>query len=122
MNPLDQLAEIYARRDAAKMTYEARRDEILAPVRDQLAALDHSYTDMDEELDQEIKALEDSIRQDVLSCGLTQQGQHINAVYFRGRVTWDTKRLDILSTQMPQIAECRKAGAPYVTIQFRKGG
>ena len=82
-----------------------------------LDALDAANEDVLSEITAEIETLQEEIKADVLACGLTQNGDRYQAVYYRGRVTWDTKQLDIIAAQMPIINSCRKVGSPYVVIK-----
>lgn len=49
--------------------------------------------------------------------GKTIKGQFYQAVYVRGRVTWNTDMLDGLIVAFPALAKARKEGEPSVTIR-----
>jgi hypothetical protein len=46
----------------------------------------------------------------------------MEAVYTPGRVTWDTKGLDVLAADNPKVAACRKQGNDFITVRPRQKG
>lgn len=115
---LNQLAEMYARRDAERLAYEELRNKIIPQeIKEQLAEIDAEYAGSQEAVNNNIQALETEIKTEVASVGSSVKGDHIQAVYTKGRVSWDTKALDGYATAHPEIAQFRKVGEPSVAIR-----
>ncbi len=119
MNPLDQLGELKARMDLARMTYDVARAVILAPVMAELTDLEDEYQAWKASVEADVVALEAEIKSDTLACGKTQDGLRYHAIYFHGRVSWNTEQLDTIAKIMPIIDQCRKTGDPYVVIKAK---
>ncbi len=66
---------------------------------------------------EQIEQLEEQARLAVLEAGETVKGGALQAVWVRGRVTWDTKKLDGLTILLPELNQARKVGEPTVTIR-----
>tara|TARA_R110000824_G_scaffold63494_1_gene166862 strand:- start:1667 stop:2053 length:387 start_codon:yes stop_codon:yes gene_type:complete len=61
--------------------------------------------------------LEAHVKAGVLTLGSSIRHDDLQAVYSRGRVKWDTAKLDGLMLAIPNIRECRNVGRPYVSIR-----
>lgn len=114
---LNMLAEMRSQADFYRMTWEQKRDEIIAPVKAQLADLDAEFAPMMEGVQQNMSALEAQVKQAVLQNGTSVKGEHLMAVWAKGRTSWDTRKLDGLMIALPQLKECRTEGAPSVSIR-----
>lgn len=67
--------------------------------------------------DEKIAELTAEIKKAVVSLGRTVKGTIYQAVYVKGRITWNTDMLDGLIVAFPQLAKARKEGAPSVTLR-----
>lgn len=114
---LNELAELRSAFDYYSMTWELRRDEVLAPVKTQLADLDAEFQPMLDEAREKAIELEAQIKNAVLQHGASVKGRRYQAVWSKGRVSWDTKKLDGLMIALPQLKECRTEGLPSVSIR-----
>jgi hypothetical protein len=81
-------------------------EEIKAEYADRLATFQESYEHLKREVTAEVLALGETVR-----CGRKQ------AVYISGRVSWDSKKLERLAKQYPEILEARKQGEAYITLR-----
>lgn len=117
---LDRLAELRAAQDAARIQWEQLRDEIMAPLRDKLNALDMEFGEKVRAAADNADELEMQIREQVLNAGHSVKGTRMTAVWSKGRVSWDTKKLDGLMIALPQLAACRSEGAPSVSIRVAR--
>lgn len=68
-------------------------------------------------VDANIKALTDAIKQAVKDEGKTCKGKVFQAVYVKGRVTWNTDMLDGMVIAFPALEKARKVGEPSVTLR-----
>ncbi|MDZ7372228.1 MAG: hypothetical protein ONB12_13785 [candidate division KSB1 bacterium] len=85
-----------------------------------LAALEAEYTPLLAAVDAQIKTLEQDIRAAVLQHGAPVRGGRIQAVYIRGRTTWDTKGLLRYAMRYPDVLTYRKESAPTVQLRMIK--
>lgn len=65
----------------------------------------------------ESKLLEDEIKARVVAAGRTVSGTSLQAVFNKGRVSWNTKGLDGYALANPQIKAFRTVGQPYASIR-----
>ena len=61
--------------------------------------------------------LRELIKEDVLEHGSTVKGEHIMAVWNKGRESWDTKALKGYAAAHPDVLQLKKVGEPSVTIR-----
>ncbi len=116
------LAQVEAARlavAAATDHYETRRAEILHRVQDELDALEVEFTARVEPLRQESGRAEQAARAAVLAYGASFRHGRVQAIYARGRVTWDTKGLTQYLESHPEVARYRRIGQPSVSFRLR---
>lgn len=65
----------------------------------------------------EAEELTAEIKSDVVLAGSTIKGSCLQAVYAKGRVSWDDKGLSGFMVAHPEIAPFRKVGEPSVSIR-----
>lgn len=65
----------------------------------------------------EAETLTDQIKSEVIEAGSTIKGSSLQAVYTKGRVSWDTKSLDGYVVAHPEVGQFRKVGDPSVSIR-----
>lgn len=111
---LERLTELYAKRDLLSLDKKAA---IPAEVQAILDEIEAEFAPKQEALSAEIEQLEQAVKADVLETGETAKGGSLQAVYTKGRVSWDTRALDGYAKANPAIAEYRKQGDPSVSIR-----
>ncbi len=117
---LDELAELQVTADVTRIDYETKRAEILKAVETELDALDTEFEPLLNLTQERIAQLEAEIRQDVLKHGASVRGNSLHAVYYRGRVSWNTRGLDEYASTHPEIVEFRTQGEPGVQLRVVK--
>lgn len=70
-----------------------------------------------EAVDDNIRKLTDEIKDDVKVLGASVKANHFQAVYVRGRITWNTDKMEAWMVDHPFLKEARKEGDPSVTIR-----
>lgn len=118
---LIERSKIAAERATFQQGYEEMRSKLIPPeVKKELDDLDAESKSALSAVDAKLALVENSIRTGVLEIkeAVTVKGVG-QAVYNRGRVTWETKSLDGYVVDHPELLRFRKEGDPYVTI---KGG
>lgn len=118
---LDRLAEYHAQRDLLILDKQKAIDSILTPdVKKQIADVEAEFNDKAAAVVENISALEEGIKQDVLGEGETVKGLRLQAVWSKGRVSWDDKALTGYAKAHPELNEFRKQGDPSVSIRANK--
>jgi hypothetical protein len=117
------LEDLYARRQLAAMDHEQAVNELIpADIRARLAELDSEHEAEMEEITDAIRAAEEQVKAAVVEAGETVKGQRYQAVYGKGRISWDKGLEDYLRGSDPHALErYRKEGAPTVSIRQVKG-
>ncbi len=116
---LNRLADLQAAVDLTRMDYEAKRAAILKTVQTELDALEAEYDPLLEAAQRNAAALEAEIKNDVLLGGESVVTDVYQALYVKGRVTWDTDGIDRYAVAHPEVLKFRKQGNPSVAL--RKG-
>ncbi|HEY6020889.1 MAG TPA: hypothetical protein VIY48_13615 [Candidatus Paceibacterota bacterium] len=111
---LEQLTEAYANRDLLAIDKARAVPEEVKKI---LADIDAEYAPKMETVNATISDLEAKVKSAVIESGATAKGGALQAVFTKGRVTWDTKQLDGLMIAVPQLAQARKEGQPSVSIR-----
>jgi hypothetical protein len=116
---LTRLADLQAAVDLTRMDYEAKRTEVLKKVQAERDALEAEYDPLLEAAERNASALEAEIKNDVLLGGESVLTDVYQALYMKGRVTWDTDGIDRYAAAHPEVLKYRKQGQPSVSL--RKG-
>jgi hypothetical protein len=66
------------------------------------------------------QALEAEIRAAVAEAGASVKGSRLQAVYVRGRTTWDTRGLERYAADHPEVNDFKRQGAPSVNLRAVK--
>jgi hypothetical protein len=114
---LERLTNLHGALDVTRMDYESKRAEILKQVQAELEALDLEYKPVLEAAQENIAALENEIRTDVLLYGETISGGQYRASYTQGRVSWDNEGMTKYAASHPEILRFRKQGQPIVSLR-----
>ncbi|MCC7361977.1 MAG: hypothetical protein IT317_21005 [Anaerolineales bacterium] len=117
---LDELTELRAAAEITRLDYEAKREQILQVVQAELEALETEYAPLLEAAAARAETLEAEIKADVLAAGASVKGGGLQAVYVRGRVSWDTAALDDYAANHPEVQGFRRQGAPSVSLRTLK--
>jgi uncharacterized protein YifE (UPF0438 family) len=116
---LDQLAEVRRYVEDIRLRKEAERAAVLRTVQAQLEAIDTRYAQQLEEAEQALAELEAEVKAAVVQLGKSVRAGPVQAVFYRGSVTWDSRALAEYAQANPQIEQFRKIGAPRVVIRYR---
>lgn len=118
---LNQLAEMRAKQDAIRLHYDELRAKVLTP--EIQAALDDIAAEEASALEAAgngIEQLTAKIKAAVIEDGATVKADFLQAVYMKGRVSWNTKALNGYAAAHPEIEQFRKVGKPSVSIRVVK--
>lgn len=117
---LEELAELRAAAELTRADYDAQRAAILQAVQAELDALEAEYTPLFDAAAERTAALEAEIRAEVLANGASVRGSRVQAVFARGRTSWDTAGLDAYAADHPEVQDFKRQGAPSVSLRFLK--
>ena len=120
----DALQELkYARARAAEVEaeYLAARQLVLASVREQLDAVDATFSEQMQAANEGASAAEKAVRELVLDLGRSASAAGVKVTYNAGRVTWDVERMAEFAEIHPEVKEFRKVGKPFVQLRFADG-
>jgi hypothetical protein len=118
-NKFEQLAELRAYAGELRKRADAEREQVLEKVRAELQAVEAKYEPALQEASQAIAELEAEVKAEVLKVGRTVRVGPVRAVFYRGRVTWDSKGLARYAQGHPELERFRKVGAPCVVIRYK---
>jgi hypothetical protein len=106
---------VHAAADIARIDYEAMRAEVLRKVRraDALAEFKPAL----EAAEENTAALEAEIRNDILLRGESLRGSAYQAIYMKGRVSWDATGMNEYARDHPDVLRYRKEGQPAVSLR-----
>jgi hypothetical protein len=120
-NKLDELSELYAKRDLLNLKQKAAEDAVITPeIQAELSLIRFDFNAELAPLAEQIAETEAVVKEQTLTIGETQKGQFLQAVYMSGRVSWDTKGLEGLAIVIPEINNLKKVGEPSVSIRSNK--
>lgn len=115
---LDKLADLYCAKDAIMLQKQDVIDSILTPeIKAKLAEIDAEFEDKALAVNDTIASLEAEARTAVLEHGTTVKGAYLQAVWNKGRVSWDTKSLDGYMAAHPEVSAFRKVGEASVSLR-----
>lgn len=99
--------------------YDLMRKKLIPEeIQKQLNEVDAEETQALNGLVVKLAELESSIKNETIALGETVSVKGVGqAVFNRGRVSWNTDGLDGLMVAVPQLAQFRKQGEPYITLK-----
>ncbi len=119
---LDRLSELYNQREALEAEKEALILKVIPPeVRARLDDIEAEFAGKDKAATSNIEDLEASIKSATLTHGESVRGAGFQAVWNKGRLTWDSKGLTAYADEHPEVLQFRKEGEPSVTIRKATG-
>lgn len=114
---LERLTNLRNAAEFTRLDYETKRAEILKQIQSELDALDLEYKPVLEAAEENIAALENEIKTDVLLYGKTISGGMYRATYTHGRISWDSEGMVKYAISHPDVLQFRKQGQPIVSLR-----
>jgi hypothetical protein len=116
---LERLAQARRSEAAVQAEYQKRHAAVMEQVRAELESLDAEFSSRLRAANEEVSRLEAEVRKIVLQHGESVKHGGIQAVYVRGRVSWDTRALNRYAETHSELQQFRKVGAPSVSIRYK---
>ena len=111
-------------REKIRTAKEILSDQVTAQTADVYKAIAQRKAEIEAEfagkadaVDENIRKLTDEIKNAVKELGTSVKADHFQAVYVKGRVTWDTSKMDGYAVGHPEVLFMRKEGEPSVTLR-----
>lgn len=118
---LEQLEGAYSQRDLLMIDYNQARDNAIPDeVQAALADIDAEFLPKKDAIEEKIAELEEQVKAAVIEGGQTVKAGALMAMYMRGRVSWDNKKLEGMMALIPGLAKARNEGKPTVQIRTVK--
>ena len=95
-------------------------EEIPEEIQSRINLIKDRYSSILEEAQYNIAKLEKEIKEETLVIEETINGATLQAVYAKGKVSWDDKGLTGFAVAYPKILSFKKQGEPYITIKAIK--
>jgi hypothetical protein len=115
---LDRLAELHRQREGLDRDQQALIDQVLTPeVKARLEEIEAEFAQKVKAAEASVQALEEEIKAETLQHGESVRGSAFQAVWTKGRLSWDGKGLTTYSESHPDILLFRKEGEPSVAIR-----
>ena len=114
---LERLSNLRNAAEFTRLDYETKRTELLKQIQSELDALDAEYKPVLEAAEENITALENEIKTDVLLYGESVSGGMYRASYTHGRVSWDNEGMTKYAALHPDVLQFRKQGQPIVSLR-----
>ena len=115
---LDKLSDYQAQRSLIEIKKQELIDSVYTPeIKAKLQEIDAEFATQYEGVDANITAITEQIKAAVIANGESVKGLFLHAVYAKGRVSWDSKKLDGLALVIPEVLKARKEGEPSVSIR-----
>jgi len=116
---LNKLAEVNENLESL----QAKQEEIIRQALLSSPSLEEDYNKTTEEINslkEQKTHLTEKIISEVLKIQKTVKGEKLQAIYSRGRTSWDNSALNGYATTHPEIIQFRKEGKPSVSIRKNK--
>lgn len=115
---LIQLGELCALADLLNIQKKEAINKVLPPeIRAELAAIEIEFGDQIEAITQTLAVLETEIKLGVIALGETVKEGGYQAVFTKGKTSWDSKKLEGYALAHPEIAAAKKVGDPSVSLK-----
>jgi hypothetical protein len=114
---LQRLSSLRNATEFTRLDYETKRKELLKQIQAELDALEAEYQPVLDAAQENIAALENEIKTEVLLYGESVSGGMYRAVLTRGRVSWDSDGMDRYAASHPEVLQFRKQGQPLVSLR-----
>lgn len=114
---LERLSNLRNAAEFTRLDYETKQKEILKQIQSELDALDAEYKPVLEAAQDNLAALENEIKTEVLLFGESVSGGMYRAVYTHGRVSWDNEGMARYASSHPEVLQFRKQGQPVVSLR-----
>jgi hypothetical protein len=105
------------RKNEIRAKIDRQTHDVYANIANRKNEIEAEFSGKADDVDANIKKLEAEIKNDVKAEKKSVKGQFFHAVYVKGRVTWNTDKMDAWVNDHPFLKEARKEGEPSITLR-----
>ena len=91
----------------------------LAIIKGEFKALKTTFDEETADIQDRIKEIEAEIETEIINRGESVKSEYIDAIYNKGRESWDGKILKGYAVAHPEILAARKIGNPTVSFRLK---
>lgn len=106
-----------AKAEAVEKSIPAELREAVEQYRKLVADVEAEFADTEKAAAENAAGLEEAVKEAVKAHGATVKGDYLQAVFAKGRVSWDTSALEGFVAAHPELAQFRKVGDPSVSLR-----
>ena len=118
---VEMLEEVFEARcflDALNLKRLDALDALITPeIRSRMLSIEAEFEEPITEQTERIADMEKAVRARVEQEGCSTKSEHLHAVWMKGRVTWDSKKLDAYAVADPKMLAFRTEGSPSVSLR-----
>jgi hypothetical protein len=119
---LDLLSILHTELDGLRLEKKRLIDESLPPeYGTRVSEIEQEFAHKEETARRNIETLAAEIRFDTLAFGRSVRGSEYQAVWSKGRISWDDKSLSVYARAHSEILPFRKEGEPIISIRRLTG-
>ncbi|OGO12750.1 MAG: hypothetical protein A2Y53_04965 [Chloroflexi bacterium RBG_16_47_49] len=96
---------------------EEKTKDVYAAIAQRKAEIEAEFAGKAEAVDENIKKLTEEIKAEIRVLKVSVKAKTYQAVYNKGRITWNTDKMEAWIIDHPFLKEARKEGDPSVTIR-----
>lgn len=113
----DVMADTNKRKQGIMGEIEQQTRDVYKAIEQRKSDIEAEFSGKAEDVEANIKKLEAEIKADVKATGASVKGKYFHAVYVKGRVTWNTDKMDAWLVDHPFLKDARKEGEPSITLR-----
>ncbi len=119
---LQQLEDLTIQQQLVAMQKQSLLDGVLTPeIQRHIADIQAEFAPREDSLATTLTELTANVKRLVAAYGQTVAGQHLQAVWVKGRESWDSRGLQGYARAHPEVLEFQKVGEPSVSIRTVRG-
>jgi hypothetical protein len=96
---------------------QSQTKQVYVDISQRKADIEAEFSGKSQAVDENIKKLTEDIKADLKITKHTVNGKFFQAIYVKGRTSWNNDMLDGMICLVPQLEQARKIGEPSVTIR-----
>ena len=100
-----------------QLEIEAQTHDVYAAINQKKQEIEMEFSGKADDADENIKKLEAEIKAEVKATGASVKGKYFHAVYVKGRITWNTDKMEAWIVDHPFLKDARKEGEPSITLR-----
>jgi len=117
----EMLEEVFEARcflDALNLKRKDALDALITPeIRSRMLSIEAEFEEPITEQTERIAEMEKAVKARVETEGCSTKSEHLHAIWMKGRVSWDNKKLDAYSVADPKLLAFRTEGSPSVSLR-----